>query len=511
MKQGNRLLLSTFGWGILTLALSSQVAALSLEKVGEEENFPCPIPDTSCPTASLESVTSVSELSDIKPTDWAYQALQSLIQRYGVMSGYPDGTFRGNRAMTRYEFAAALNRVLEKIESLRSNDSSNQIIEEDLVTLRRLQRDYRFILEDLRDRASALDTTVTKLEAQNFSTTSKLQGEAIIALTDGNNASATMVSRVRLNLITSFKPGDLLFTQLEGGNNGGDAVSRAHQQGQNLLGTEGILADGGGLDYIEVDPQVRLNRLYYTFRPQRDIAIAFGAKMHPRDFIDRNRFANNEAVDFSSSFFINNPLIVQNQIDRFGGAGAALAWNLGGGAFTLRSLYIGTDANLVDGGLFGDSYQGSLELEYSPNKNFALRLQYTNAEINNTDIQAGGINLELALNRNLGVFARYGYGNYKGFNTLSSTDVDLQPHTWAVGVALRNWLIPGTMAGMAVGQPFVESNLGNASQTNFEAFYNLALNDNYSITPSLILVTNPNNNSANETVWQGTLRTVFQF
>lgn len=496
---------------MITLALPFQVAALNLDGMEGGENFSCPMSDEPCLDASWESLTSVSELSELQPTDWAYQALQSLIQRYGLISGYPDGTFRGNRAMTRYEFAAALNGVLEKVESLRSNGSGNQISEEDLITLRRLQRDYRVVLEDLRDRTSALDTTITQLEAQNFSTTSKLQGEAIIALTDGNNASATMVSRVRLNLIASFKPGDFLFTQLEAGNNGGDAVSRAHQQGQNLLGTEGILADGGGLDYIEVEPQVRLNRLYYAFRPQRDMTIAFGAKMHPRDFIDRNRFANNEAVDFSSSFFINNPLIVQNQIDRFGGAGAALAWNLGGGAFTLRSLYIGADANLVDRGLFGDSYQGSVELEYSPNRKFALRLQYTNAEINNTDIQAGGINLELALNRNLGIFARYGYGKYQGFNTLLSTDLDLHPHTWAAGVALRNWLIPGTIAGLAVSQPFVESNLGDASQTNFEAFYNLALNDNFSVTPSLILVTNPNNNSANDTVWQGTLRTVFQF
>ena len=48
----------------------------------------------------LGQVTSVSQLSDVSPTDWAFQALQSLIERYGCISGYPDGTFRGNRAMT---------------------------------------------------------------------------------------------------------------------------------------------------------------------------------------------------------------------------------------------------------------------------------------------------------------------------------------------------------------------------------------------------------------------------
>ncbi|MCC8456036.1 iron uptake porin, partial [Streptomyces rochei] len=53
-------------------------------------------------TSSMDQVTSVSQLSDVKPTDWAFQALQSLVERYGCIAGYPDGTYRGNRAMTRY-------------------------------------------------------------------------------------------------------------------------------------------------------------------------------------------------------------------------------------------------------------------------------------------------------------------------------------------------------------------------------------------------------------------------
>src|SRR4028118_208006 len=60
-------------------------------------------------------VTSVSQLSDVRPTDWAFGALQSLVERYGCIAGYRDGTFRGNRAMTRYEFAAGLNACLAQI------------------------------------------------------------------------------------------------------------------------------------------------------------------------------------------------------------------------------------------------------------------------------------------------------------------------------------------------------------------------------------------------------------
>src|SRR5919199_5534672 len=60
----------------------------------------------------MEQVTSVSQLSDVKPSDWAFEALRSLVERYGCIAGYPNGTFRGNRAMSRYEFAAGLNACL---------------------------------------------------------------------------------------------------------------------------------------------------------------------------------------------------------------------------------------------------------------------------------------------------------------------------------------------------------------------------------------------------------------
>ncbi|MBE9033364.1 S-layer homology domain-containing protein, partial [filamentous cyanobacterium LEGE 11480] len=44
--------------------------------------------------ATMSSVTSVSQLSDVRPTDWAFQALQSLVERYGCIAGYPDKTYR---------------------------------------------------------------------------------------------------------------------------------------------------------------------------------------------------------------------------------------------------------------------------------------------------------------------------------------------------------------------------------------------------------------------------------
>lgn len=458
---------------------------------------------------------AVSELSDVQPTDWAYQALRSLMERYGVLSGYQNGTFRGNRPVSRYEFAAGLAATLDKVDSLIANRIGNQFIQQDLVTLRRLQREYRSALDELQQSVKRIGDRVPQLEANQFSTTTKLQGQAIVAATQGSHANATIVARQRLNLLTSFDSKDLLLTQLEAGNNGNDAIARVQNKNLNLLGTTGLIANGGGLDYAEVDSNFKLRRLYYSFRPVSDLAVTVGAKMSPRDFIDRNRYANNEAVDFSSSFFLNNPLIIQNQIDRNGGAGVALAWNPGGGQLTLRSLYIATDANQVnsnaDGGLFKDRYQASAELEYSLSNQFALRLQYTKADINNTDINAFGLNAEYALNRNIGIFTRLGFASYQGFNNAINQDLDLHPFSWAVGFGIRNLLLPGTVGGIAVGQPFVTDGLGNATQINYEAFYNLELSDNVSITPTLSVVTNADNDSSNNTIWQGTFRTVISF
>ncbi|PIG90527.1 iron uptake porin [Gloeocapsopsis sp. IPPAS B-1203] len=467
--------------------------------------------------APMTYVPAVSELVDETPTDWEVQAMLSLASRYGILLGFPDRTFRSNRPVTRYEFAVALNQVLNQVNTLIANKAAGQFSQEDLITLQRLQRDYNSVLQEIRTQLDTLSDRTNELTSTQFSTTTKLNGEVILGFTDGTNANATVVSRQRLNLFTSFSPQDLLLTQLEAGNRGQDAISVAHNREQNLLGTSGLLADGGGLEYTEIDETLSLRRLYYTFRPSADLAVTLGAKMSPSDFIDRNRSANNPAVDFSSSFLINNPLIVQNQIDREGGAGAAVAWNINGSAFTVRSLYIAADGNQpnsttpTQGGLFSDRYQGSVELEYSSSANLAVRLQYTNAVINNTDIQAAGINAEYAFNRNAAVYGRFGFGSYQGFNTAVNQELDLNPTSWAVGLTVRNLAIPGTIAGIAFGQPFIEDDLGNATQTNVEAFYNLTLSENISVTPAVQLVKHANNDRSSGTIWQGTLRTVFSF
>lgn len=115
--------------------------------------------------SSLEQVTSITQFSDVDPTDWAYQALSNLIERYGCVAGYPNGTYRGNRAMTRFEAAAMLNACLDRI---------TEVTDE----LRRLLKEFETELAIIKGRVDGLEARVGELEATQFSTTTKLNGLA---------------------------------------------------------------------------------------------------------------------------------------------------------------------------------------------------------------------------------------------------------------------------------------------------------------------------------------------
>jgi carbohydrate-selective porin OprB len=78
------------------------------------------------------------------------------------------------------------------------------------------------------------------------------------------------------------------------------------------------------------------------------------------------------------------------------------------------------------------------------------------------------------------------------------------------GFAFPDLFKEGALAGIAVGQPFISNQIGNATQTNLELFYNFPVTNNIRITPDVQFVFNPNNTTGS-TIFVGTLRTVFSF
>merc|ERR1711924_98764 len=214
--------------------------------------------------SGLEQVTSITQFSDVYPTDWAYQALSNLIERYGCVAGYPNGTFRGNRAMTRYEAAALLNACLDRI---------TEITDE----LRRLIKEFETELAIIRGR-------VGELEATQFSTTTKLKGQAdffmgAVTYDDrdkcnrkndrGNLYSAkkdgktgfdgmgctsdafNFTYRLTLNLNTTFTGKDRLYTRIRTGNMEGS--------------TPWIQIDSYLADAKKGDNTLKVDKLWYTF------------------------------------------------------------------------------------------------------------------------------------------------------------------------------------------------------------------------------------------------------
>lgn len=131
----------------------------------------------------MSQVNSVSQLSDVQPTDWAFQAVQSLVERYGCIAGYPDGTYRGNRALTRYEFAAGLNACLDRVNELIAAGTSSLVRQEDVATLQRLRAEFAPELATLKGRVDLLEARTVQLQASQFSTTTKFNGLAFFNIT----------------------------------------------------------------------------------------------------------------------------------------------------------------------------------------------------------------------------------------------------------------------------------------------------------------------------------------
>jgi porin len=515
-------------------------------------------------TNSKSQITNVNQLSDVQPTDWAFQALQSLVERYGCIAGYPNGTYRGNRAMTRYEFAAGLNACLDRINELIATATADLVKKEDLATLQKLQEDFTAELATLRGRVDTLEARTAELEANQFSTTTKLQGQAIISVTAGgfdgdriidpnpspgnptgtritSQPNATVLYRAGVDLNTSFFGSDLLKIRLDTGS--GINAFAADAGKDNAAG---LLEPNFGsvIDYSVKPPtngDIEISRLYYGFQLAKDFRVTIGPSFFPTDFVDFNSYAYLSFRDFSTLAFVNNFVLFPIN---GASAGAAIDWKPGNGPLSVRALYAATDSanplqqgpgviqglspftNILyprqfasaanapnsdpnitgDRGLFGDTYQGTVEVEYAPSKAFALRLQYSGGELFKNRFDSYGVNVELTLSQKFGIFGRYGYGNFD--NTAFG---DIKPNYWMAGVGVRDLFTRGALAGVAVGQPFVVNQIGNSTQTNFEAFYNFPFSREIQVTPSIQVITHAGNQESNGTIVTGTLRTVFSF
>jgi hypothetical protein len=523
---------------------------------------------------TMEQITSVSELRDVAPTEWAYEALQSLVERYGCIVGYPDQTYRGNRALTRWEFAAGLNACMNTMERLIQENVA--VLKEDIDTLKRLAQEFEAELAALGGRVDNLEGRVAFLEDHQFSTTTKLTGEVIFSIAgatggepDSNDPQITFNNRVRLNLTTSFSGKDALITGLQAYNfNSG--LGGGSSFGEELFPNDGSIL-GDSMTELSYEPQfagynpqdlsqncgnndICLYKLLYLFPVSDNISLFVAPMVEVTDAFPTIIPFASEGQGAISRFGSINPVLRISG----GTSGTGLA-SAGGVIFTpipeidIRALYASVNAAIsqneggldtpLGAGLFNGSYVAATQLTLKPIDSLDIGLNYAHSyhQINILGIGTsgsstgvlGGLPLDTAVSiDSVGASVTWrfseiahftSYGAYFFVNEAGEGDASTQLLSWMAGFYFPDAFAEGNSAGLLFGQPLYRTDAGGGAQLDpdnigdrglpwhLEAYYNLKVSDNISITPGAFVIFNPEGDEDNDTTGVFVLRTTFTF
>jgi hypothetical protein len=504
----------------------------------------------------MAQVNNVSQLSDVRPNDWAFEALRSLVERYGCIAGYPDGTFRGNRAMSRYEFAAGLNACLQQMERLIAGVGSDLASRQDLEKLQRLTAEFQPELTALGTRVDNLEGRVAFVEDHQFSTTTKLFGQAIFGVQgrnenefdffldrfsdDSNNIN--VIDNVQLSLFTQFSPRSLLLTGLQAGDGSGS--------GTFLDKYVGLAYEG------DTNNDVLVSDLNYRQLFGSKFAVIVG----PVGVNAVNVFRGTNRVE-SAGFGPLSRFAQRNPIINMGGNGGGVGfdWQLGT-RFSLQGVYSANrSADPINGGIFGGeegTTTAGLQFVVSPTANIDISLQYLNSYSPSGQLGTGvgddllavqtinsegflrapiqtnafGAGIEWRLTPGITVG---GWGGYTTSELLGESG-NVETVNWMAFLNFPDLLREGNLGGIYIGQPpkitssdlpdgrnipsFVNEGDITASEggqpdtaIHLEGFYRFRVSNNISITPGVIVIFNPNHNDNNDTITIGALRTTFTF
>lgn len=521
---------------------------------------------------SLDQVTNVSQLRDVSPGDWAFEALRNLVERYGCIAGYPDGTYRGNRALTRYEFAAGLNACLQQIERILTSSGEGFVTRQDLEALQRLVQEFQTELATLGTRVNTLEGRVAFLEDHQFSTTTKLRGEVSFSASgafgdqkaDGSGEQVedniVLDYRVRLFFETSFTGKDLLVTRLDALNT--IPFGLGEDDNPNVTGTSmtRLAFDEG------TNNSVRIGKLFYRFsvgetgesndseeeEHGHGHGVPEGAKLSfvidavggefNENFANFNEFFSEELTGAISRFGRFNPIYYQG----LEGTGASLTYNFSD-ALSLSVGYLAPNASdpSEKNALFDGSYAAIGQLSFDLSDRVGLGLTYVRAYYPGGQVVVSGeTGSELAnvpfgedtatSADHFGVSARFrissgfslsgwagltrAHAKNDGFNdgVLVSKGDDATIFNWAVTLALPDFGSEGSLLGFVVGQPpkVTDNDSGledGDTSWHLEAQYRYQLTDNIALNPGVLVILNPEHNNNNDTIWVGTLRTIFEF
>lgn len=512
---------------------------------------------------SLAQVTSVSQLSDVQPTDWAFQALQSLVERYGCIAGYPDGTYRGNRATTRYEFAAGLNACLDRVNELIATATADAVKREDLTTLQRLQEEFATELATLRGRVDSVEAVTAELEANQFSTTTKLLGEVVAAVTDvfgetvGDENNTVLQARARLEFQSSFTGTDILHTRLAAGNAQTFATGGTFEglQTFNLAPStnNSVFLDWAAYEFSISKVRVYLaavGGIYSDFVPTLNPYFEgfTGGNGALSVFAEHNPIYN---IGGGAGGGINIPFGERGVL---GATSISLGYFADNGNSPGRISTTSTDEEFagVDGdlGFVNGDFSALAQINFNLGDRFGIAATYVrgyhnagdgiydlgssasraigspvegSAQANDPSLLVGGATKlstdSYGLSAALRLSDRISLSGW-----VTKTDVELidvgsaDVWSYALGVSFPDLGKEGNVLGLIAG---VEPTLrdidvpGASYDPNYgyhiEGFYKYQLTDNISLTPGVIWLTAPGQSGPREDIVIGTLRTTFTF
>ncbi len=523
----------------------SPVLAVGVAVSGAAAQAIAPVTDPAATAAdadalsSVDQVTSVSQLADVKPTDWAFQALQSLVERYGCIVGYPDKTFRGNRAMTRFEFAAGLNACMDRVNELIVAGTADLVKKEDLEALKKMQTEFAAELATLRGRVDALETRTATLEQQQFSTTTKLNGEVVFGLAGvatGQGPGRTNTSqntvlgdRVRLNLDTSFTGKDLLRTRLQAANLDPFSTGAGTSREGDFRFAMGNTGNRVGIDAL----------LYQFPLGDKTTVVVEANNGAADDFTDTlNPYLDGDGGSGAlSQFGTRNPIYYY-----LDGTGIALRHTFSDKLELSLGYLVPSNraSNPASGdGLFDGAYAALAQITFKPSNALTAGLTYVHAYKNDISQQGGvgsdrasvfdftgvptatdafGVGVSFRFNPSIVLNASVAYSSIDAKGISGGADV----WNWQVGLAFPDLGKKGNLAGLIVGmEPKVTSTSGalgallggkdRDTSLHIEGFYQYKLSDNIAITPGIIWITAPDHDNRNDAVVIGAVRATFTF
>ncbi|MGB2925154.1 MAG: iron uptake porin [Limnothrix sp.] len=504
-------------------AIAQDLASLDINNMGQSDS------------SSMSQVNSVFQLRDVAPSDWAFDALRNLVEKYNCIVGYPDGTFRGNRPLSRYEFAAGLNSCMQQIERLIVGGEG--VDAADITRLRALVQEFEVELATLGARVDDIEGRVEFLEDNQFSTTTKLVGEVAFVLADafGDSTSAETVlhDKVRLMLVTSFTGKDKLYTRLTAGNPGNSFVD------EYGVGTqEGRFAYDGlnGNDVI-------IDRLHYVFPLGNKTTVTTMARLGGHHFyadtFNSGLEAGGGASGALSRFGERNPIYRLGLGGPTTGIGLKHNFN---DTFQLSAGYLaknGSDPSSSNG-LFDGTYSALAQLVVKPSDKFKVGATYirgydTGANTfayggtgtgfaNLAGVPTNGIESNtFGLQGQFDLSSKFSLRAWGGYTDADFVGNGGEAEIWTYGLAA---VFPdlgkkGNMGAIIVGaEPYAGSlnvagvnTLGASNDTPFhiEGLYKYQVTKNISVTPGVIWLTSPGQNDNNDGIVIGAVRTTFQF